>query len=55
VVSLTPLPLYSWWRIPRYSGPGVHLDDVVKRKFLTLPGLVIRPLCLRKPDVLCYK
>jgi hypothetical protein len=50
VVSFTPRPLY-----PRGKGPGTHLiggwmdpraglDDVEKRKFLTLPGLELRPL-----------
>jgi hypothetical protein len=50
VVSFTPLRLY-----PRGKSPGTHciwglvdpratLDDVEKRKFLTLPGLELRPL-----------
>jgi hypothetical protein len=26
-------------------GPGAGLDNVVKRKFLTLPGLELRSLC----------
>jgi hypothetical protein len=50
MVSFTPRPLY-----PRESVPGTHwtggrvdpragLDDLEKRKFLTLPGLEFRPL-----------
>jgi hypothetical protein len=50
VVSFTPRPLY-----PGQSAPGTHwiegwvgpracLDDAKKRKFLTLPGLELRPL-----------
>jgi hypothetical protein len=50
MVSFTPLPLYlrvklsgtHWigsWMDPR-AGP----DDVEKRKFLTLPGIELRPL-----------
>jgi hypothetical protein len=52
VVSIKPRPLY-----PRERAPGTHwkggrvsprtdLDDVAKRKFLTLPGLEFRPLRL---------
>jgi hypothetical protein len=44
---------------PRERAPGTHwlggwmdprasLDDVERRKFLTLPGLELRPLC--RPD-----
>jgi hypothetical protein len=47
VVNFTPRPLY-----PRERAPGIHwigglmdlragLDDLEKRKFLTLPGLEI--------------
>jgi hypothetical protein len=50
VVSFKPQPLY-----PREGAPGTHWiggrvnpragqDDVKKRKFLTLPGLELRPL-----------
>jgi hypothetical protein len=39
VVSFTPLPLYS-----RGKGSRYPLDDVEKRKFLTLPGLELGPL-----------
>jgi hypothetical protein len=45
VVSLTPWPLYTQGKSPRYPlgrrlmGPRTGLDDVEKRKFLTLPGL----------------
>jgi hypothetical protein len=50
VVSFTPRPFY-----PREKSPGAHwtggwvdpragLDDVEKRKFLTLPELELRPL-----------
>jgi hypothetical protein len=28
-----------------WVGPRAGLDDVKKRKFLTLPGLELRPLC----------
>jgi hypothetical protein len=52
MVSFTPRPHY-----PRGNGPGTHwiggwvdsragLDDVEKRKFLTLPGFELRPLGL---------
>jgi hypothetical protein len=48
--NFTPRPLY-----PRGKSPGTHwiggwvdlragLDDLEKRKFLTLPGLKLRPL-----------
>jgi hypothetical protein len=50
VVNFTPRPLY-----PRGKSPGTHwiggwvdlragLDDVENRKFLTPPGLELRPL-----------
>jgi hypothetical protein len=38
VVSFTAQPLY-----PRGMGPRAGLGDVEKRKFLTLPGLELRP------------
>jgi hypothetical protein len=41
MVSFTPRPLYPWEKPPV---PRVGLDDVEKRKFLTLPGLELRPL-----------
>jgi hypothetical protein len=28
-----------------WIGPGTRLDDLEKKKFLTLPGLELRPLC----------
>jgi hypothetical protein len=39
VVSFTSQPLY-----PRGKSPRARLDDVEKRKFLTLPGLELRLL-----------
>jgi hypothetical protein len=51
VVSFTPLPLYPEERAPGthwirgWVDPTAGLDDVEKRKFLTLPGLERRPLC----------
>jgi hypothetical protein len=39
VVSFTPWPLYPWGKSLRYP-----LDNVEKRKFLTLPRLELRPL-----------
>jgi hypothetical protein len=45
-------PLYPGERAPGihwiggWMGPGAGLDDVEKRKFLTLPGLELRPLGL---------
>jgi hypothetical protein len=50
VVSFTPLPLYLRERAPGthwiggWVGPRAGLDDVEKRKFLSLPGLLLRPL-----------
>jgi hypothetical protein len=50
VVSFTLLPLYSRERAPGtygiggWVGPTAGLDDLEKRKFLTLPGLELRPL-----------
>jgi hypothetical protein len=49
VVSFTPRPLYPRVKEPpgtHWVGPRSGLDDVEKRKFLTLPGLEIRPFCL---------
>jgi hypothetical protein len=50
VVSFTALPLYpggketsTHW-IGGWVGPRAGLDDVKKKKFLTLPGLELRPL-----------
>jgi hypothetical protein len=50
VVSFTPLSLYpregapcTYW-IGGWMGPRAGLDDLEKRKFLTLPGLELRPL-----------
>jgi hypothetical protein len=34
-----------------WVGPIAGLDDVEKRKFLTLPGLKLQPLGLRYPGV----
>jgi hypothetical protein len=36
-------PSTHW--IGGWVGPRAGLDDVEKRKFLTLPGLELRPLC----------
>jgi hypothetical protein len=50
VVSFTPRPLYHRERVPGthwirgWVGPRAGLDDVDKRKFLTLPGLELQPL-----------
>jgi hypothetical protein len=52
VASFKPLPLYPQGKSPRYpfdrrlGGPRAGLDDVEKRKFLTPPGLEIRPFGL---------
>jgi hypothetical protein len=52
VVSFTPLLLYPRGKSPlvpsdrRLGGPRAGLDDVEKRKFLTVPGLELRPLGL---------
>jgi hypothetical protein len=50
MVSITPRPLYppgkahfTHW-IGGWVGPRTGLDDVEKRKLLTLPGLALRPL-----------
>jgi hypothetical protein len=61
VVSFTPRPLY-----PRERALGTHLiggwaasraglDDVEKRKFLTLPGLELRPLGRRTRSQSLYR
>jgi hypothetical protein len=53
MVSFTPRPLYPPHRAPGtnwiegWVGPRAGLDDVEKRKFLTLPGLELRPF--RRP------
>jgi hypothetical protein len=50
MVSFTPRPLYPWERPPSTHLIGgwvdlrAGLDDVEKRKFLTLLGLELRPL-----------
>jgi hypothetical protein len=50
VVSFTPLPLYPRGKIPGahwiwgWVDPRVDLDDMEKWKFLTPPGLGLRPL-----------
>jgi hypothetical protein len=50
VVAFTPRPLYFRRKSPQYpldrrlGGPQSGLDDVEKRKFLTLPGLELRHL-----------
>jgi hypothetical protein len=50
VVSFMPQPLYPPGKEPPYpldnrlGGPLASLDDVHKRKFLTLPGLKLWPL-----------
>jgi hypothetical protein len=51
VASFTPGPLYPREKSPNTHliegcvGPRAGLDDVGKRKFLTLPGLELGPLC----------
>jgi hypothetical protein len=51
VVSFTHRPLYPRERAPSthciggWVDPSAGLDDVEKRKCLTLPGLELRPLC----------
>jgi hypothetical protein len=48
VVSFTPLPVYPRGKSPRYPlGPRTGLNDIERRKFLTLPGLQLRSL--RRP------
>jgi hypothetical protein len=64
VVSFTPLPLYPQGRAPGiqwiggWVDPRVGLDDVEKRKFLTLLGLKLWPLghpsCSKLLYQLCY-
>jgi hypothetical protein len=50
MVSFTLLPLYLRGKSPfihwivGWVGPRFRLDDVEKRKFVTLPGLKLRPL-----------
>jgi hypothetical protein len=50
VVNSTTLPLYPRWKSPGttriggWVGPRVGLDNVEKRKFLTLPVVEHRPL-----------
>jgi hypothetical protein len=56
VVSFTPRLFTPGERAPgtQWKGswvcPRTGLDDVEKRKFLTLPGLKLRPLCRRYTD-----
>jgi hypothetical protein len=53
MTSFKPLPLYPRGKSPRYHwiggwvDPRAGLDDVKKRKFLTLPGLEL--LTLSRP------
>jgi hypothetical protein len=50
LVSFTPLPLYPRGKSPRYPldrrlwGPRAGMNDAENIKFLTLPGLELRPL-----------
>jgi hypothetical protein len=50
VVSLTPRPLYPGEEAPGtnwiggWVDPRAGVDDMEKRKLLTLPGLELRPL-----------
>jgi hypothetical protein len=61
VVSFTPRPLYPGERAPgtRYIrgwvDPRTGLDDVEKRKFLTLPRLELRPLGRRARSQSLYR
>jgi hypothetical protein len=60
VLSFTPRPLYSQGKkagthwIGGWVNPRAGLDDVEKRKFLTLPGLELRPLGLPACSQLQY-
>jgi hypothetical protein len=55
VISFTTLPLYHRERVPGtnwiggWVGPISGLDDVEKRKLLSLPGLELRSLLLSSP------
>jgi hypothetical protein len=53
VVSFTPPPLYPLEK--SWVDPSAGLDDVEKRKFLTLPGLELRPLCRPAPSQWLYR
>jgi hypothetical protein len=50
VASFTPQPLYPGWSNLRYQldrrfgGPKAGLNNMEKLKFLTLPGLELRPI-----------
>jgi hypothetical protein len=57
VVTFTPRPLYTpgtHW-IEGWVGPRAGLDDMEKRKFLTLPRLEIRPLGLSARNQSVYR
>jgi hypothetical protein len=59
-VSLIRLLLYPWGKSPQYPldrrlcGPRDSLDGMEKWKFLTLPGLELRPLSHRICSQLLY-
>jgi hypothetical protein len=61
MVSLTPRPLYPRGKIPRYQwiggwvDPRAGLDDVEKRKFLTLQGRELGPLGRPAPSQSLYR
>jgi hypothetical protein len=60
VVSFTPLPLYPRRKSPPvpiggWVGPRSGLNDVEKRKFLTLPRLELRPLGRPARSQLLYR
>jgi hypothetical protein len=61
VIHFTPLPLYPRGKSPPFHwiggwvAPRNGLDDVEKRKFLTLPGLEIRPLGRPARSQLLYR
>jgi hypothetical protein len=61
VVSFTPLPLYPREKVPSTQligelvDPKVGLNDVEKRKFLTLLGLELRPLGRPARNQLLYR
>jgi hypothetical protein len=49
-VFLTPALVYSRGPLDRkLDGPHNRSGGVEKRKFLTVPGLELRPLCRRAP------
>jgi hypothetical protein len=60
VVSFTPLPLYPLVRDPGTHWIGGFVSpraglDVEKRKFLTLPGVKLQPLCRPAHSQLLYQ